>query len=66
MNFFSGLHVKILDVYDTEVTDEVMIAAGNKIKVIEKYIGSSYNFVLQELISPCIDSDKRPFGQKHS
>lgn len=63
MNFFSGLHVKILDVYDTEVTDEVMIAAGNKIKVIEKYIGSSYNFVLQELISPCIDSDKRPFGQ---
>ncbi len=63
MNFFSGLHVKILDVYDTEVTDKVMIAAGNKIKVIEKYIGNSYKFVLQELMSPCIDSEKRPFCQ---
>ena len=48
--------------YDTEVTDKVMIAAGNKIKVIEKYIGSSYKFVLQELISPCIDSEKDHLG----
>lgn len=65
MRFYSGIHVSIIELYDYNVTDQLVIAAGKKIQQIEKYISTASEMVLNELKNPIFCSDEYPFRALH-
>lgn len=48
----AGIHMHILTVYRDDITDDVMVSAGEKIIAIEKNIGNLSNVILDELEEP--------------
>lgn len=51
ITFGVGVHIHILTIY-FDITDEMMVAAGEKIVAIENNIGNVSNVILQEIKSP--------------
>ena len=57
MDFYAGIHLEILEMYNN-TTEEPIIAAVEKIKVIEPYLETASKIILQELMNPILPIDK--------
>lgn len=60
----AGITLRIAEVYDSEVSDEVMIAVGKKIVATVKGLEGFAGMVLKELETPYFPNDRWSFFQK--
>lgn len=54
----AGLNVKILTIYDDELSDEILTAAGEKVVAVEKKLGNCADMVMEELKNPYLKNKK--------
>ena len=60
----SGINLRIAEVYENEISDEIMIAVGNKIVAMTKRLEGFSGMVLKELEAPYFPNERWSFFQK--
>ena len=60
----AGINLRIAEVYDSEVSDEIMIAVGKKVVATVKGLEGFAGMVLKELEAPYFPNDRWEYFQK--